>query len=58
MGSGLRDPVERDDAKALQAWIGYLIGSSGQGLLPGLGYAEVPSNIATMAQAQLSKIGM
>jgi phosphate transport system substrate-binding protein len=44
-------------AKALQAWIGYLIGSSGQGLLPGLGYAQVPSNIDTMAQAQLSKIG-
>ena len=45
-------------AKALQAWIGYLIGSGGQGLLPGLGYAKVPSNIDTMAQAQLSKIGM
>ena len=44
-------------AKALQAWIGYLIGSSAQGLLPGLGYAEVPANIATMSQAQLSKIG-
>jgi phosphate transport system substrate-binding protein len=44
-------------AKALQAWIGYLIGSGGQGLLPGLGYAKVPSNIDTMAQAQLSKIG-
>jgi phosphate transport system substrate-binding protein len=43
-------------AKALQAWIGYLIGD-GQKLLPGLGYASVPSNIDTMAQAQLSKIG-
>jgi phosphate transport system substrate-binding protein len=42
-------------AKALQAWIGYLIGD-GQKLLPGLGYASVPSNIDTMAQAQLSKI--
>jgi phosphate transport system substrate-binding protein len=43
-------------AKALQAWIGYLIGD-GQKLLPSLGYASVPSNIDTMAQAQLSKIG-
>jgi phosphate transport system substrate-binding protein len=45
-------------AKALQAWIGYLIGSGGQNLLPTLGYAKVPANIDTMAQAQLSKIGM
>ncbi len=45
-------------AKALQAWIGYLIGSTGQDLLPGLGYAKVPANIDTMAEAQLSKIGM
>jgi phosphate transport system substrate-binding protein len=45
-------------AKALQAWIGYLIGSGGQGLLPGLGYAKVPANIDSMAEAQLSKIGM
>jgi phosphate transport system substrate-binding protein len=44
------------NAKALQAWIGYLIGD-GQKLLPSLGYASVPSNIGTMAQAQLSKIG-
>jgi phosphate transport system substrate-binding protein len=44
-------------ANALKAWIGYLIGSGGQGLLPGLGYAMVPTNIDTMAQAQLSKIG-
>jgi phosphate transport system substrate-binding protein len=42
-------------AKALQAWIGYLIGD-GQKLLPSLGYASVPANIDTMAQAQLSKI--
>jgi phosphate transport system substrate-binding protein len=43
-------------AKLLQAWIGYLTGS-GQSLLPNLGYAQVPSNIATMAKAQISKIG-
>jgi phosphate transport system substrate-binding protein len=45
-------------AKALQAWIGYLIGSGGQDLLPGLGYAKVTANIDTMAEAQLTKIGM
>src|SRR6202035_4258124 len=38
-------------AKALQAWIGYLIGSGGQDLLPGLGYAKVPAHIDTMAHA-------
>jgi phosphate transport system substrate-binding protein len=43
-------------AKLLQAYIGYLIGN-GQSLLPGLGYAKVPSSIESMAQAQLSKIG-
>jgi phosphate transport system substrate-binding protein len=43
-------------AKLLQAWIGYLIGS-GQSLLANLGYAPVPSNIDTMAKAQISKIG-
>jgi phosphate transport system substrate-binding protein len=43
-------------AKLLQAWIGYLIGS-GQSLLSNLGYAPVPSNIDTMAKAQVSKIG-
>jgi phosphate transport system substrate-binding protein len=45
-------------ASALKAWIGYLIGTAGQDLLPTLGYAKVPANIDTMAQAQLSKIGM
>ena len=44
-------------AKLLQAWVGYLIGD-GQKLLPGLGFAPVPSNIIQMAQAQISKIGM
>jgi phosphate transport system substrate-binding protein len=44
-------------AKLLQAWIGYLIGSSGQGLLPNLGYAQVPANIDTLAKSQLAKIG-
>jgi phosphate transport system substrate-binding protein len=43
-------------AKLLQAWIGYLIGS-GQSLLANLGYAQVPSNIDTLAKAQISKIG-
>ncbi len=43
-------------AQLLQAWVGYLIGD-GQKLLPGLNYAPLPSNLQSMAQAQLSKIG-
>ena len=42
-------------AQALQAWIGYLIGS-GQSLLPNLGYAPLPANIDSLAKAQLTKI--
>ncbi len=44
-----------NDAKLLQAWVGYLIGD-GQKLLPSLGFAEVPANIGSMSKAQLSKI--
>jgi phosphate transport system substrate-binding protein len=44
-------------AKMLQAYIGYLLGA-GQQLLPGLGYAPLPTNLDNMAKAQLSKIGM
>jgi phosphate transport system substrate-binding protein len=44
-------------AKMLQAYIGYLLGA-GQQLLPTLGYAPLPTNLDTMAKAQLSKIGM
>ena len=43
-------------AKNLKAYIGYLLGD-GQKLLPGLGYAALPSNIDQKAKAQLSKIG-
>lgn len=43
------------DAKILKAWEGYLVGN-GQKLLPSLGYAKLPSNIDTMAKAQLDKI--
>jgi len=45
-----------NDAKLLQAYIGYLIGD-GQKLLPSLGYAPLPSNLDQKAKAQLSKIG-
>jgi phosphate transport system substrate-binding protein len=45
-----------NDAKMLQAYIGYLLGA-GQELLPQLGYAPLPSSIDQQAQAQLSKIG-
>jgi len=44
-----------NDAAMLKAYIGYLLGS-GQSLLGGLGYAPLPSNIDSMATAQLSKI--
>ena len=40
----------------LKAYIGYLLGA-GQQLLPSLNYAPLPSNIDSMAKAQLSKIG-
>jgi phosphate transport system substrate-binding protein len=44
-----------NDAKLLQAYIGYLLGD-GQKLLPSLGYAPLSTNLDTMAKAQLSKI--
>jgi phosphate transport system substrate-binding protein len=40
----------------LQAWVGYLVGA-GQQLLPPLNYAPLPSNLQSMAQAQVPKIG-
>ena len=42
--------------KMLKAYFGYLVGD-GQKLLPGLGYAPLPSGIDQKAKAQLSKIG-
>jgi phosphate transport system substrate-binding protein len=44
-----------NDAAMLKAYIGYLVGD-GQSLLGQLGYAPLPSNIDSMAKAQLSKI--
>jgi phosphate transport system substrate-binding protein len=44
-----------NNAKMLQAYIGYLLGS-GQQLLPELGYAPLPSGLDQTAKAQLSKI--
>jgi phosphate transport system substrate-binding protein len=46
-----------NNAKMLQAYIGYLLGA-GQQLLPELGYAPLPASLDSMAKAQLSKIGM
>jgi phosphate transport system substrate-binding protein len=40
----------------LQAWVGYLVGA-GQQLLTPLNYAPLPSNIQSMTQAQVPKIG-
>jgi phosphate transport system substrate-binding protein len=42
--------------KMLKSYFGYLVGD-GQKLLPGLGYAPLPSSIDQKAKAQLSKIG-
>jgi phosphate transport system substrate-binding protein len=44
-----------NDAKLLQAYLGYLLGA-GQSLLPTLNYAPLPASIDAMAKAQLSKI--
>jgi phosphate transport system substrate-binding protein len=44
-----------NDAAMLKAYIGYLLGA-GQQLLPGLGYAPLPSSLDQMAVAQLTKI--
>jgi phosphate transport system substrate-binding protein len=44
-----------NDAKMVQAYLGYLLGA-GQELLPQLGYAPLPSSIDQQAQGQLSKI--
>lgn len=43
-------------AKALQAYIGYLVGD-GQKLLSSLGYAALPPTLRQQAQDQVSKIG-
>ena len=42
--------------KMLKEYVGYLVGD-GQKLLPGLGYATLPSSIDQKAKAQISKIG-
>lgn len=44
-----------NDAKMLQAYIGYLLGD-GQNLLTSLDYAKLPASIDQMAKAQLTKI--
>jgi phosphate transport system substrate-binding protein len=44
-----------NDAAMLKAYLGYLLGD-GQKLLTSLNYAPLPSNIDSMAKAQLSKI--
>ena len=43
-------------AAMLKAYLGFLIGSQGQALLAPLHYAPLPSNIDSMAVAQLSQI--
>ena len=46
----------KNTAKMLKAYIGYLLGA-GQKLLPPLNYAPLPSSLDGKAKAQLSKIG-
>jgi phosphate transport system substrate-binding protein len=46
---------DQNDARMLQAYLGYLLGA-GQELLPQLGYAPLPASIDQQALAQLSKI--
>jgi phosphate transport system substrate-binding protein len=45
-----------NDAALLKAYLGYLLGSTGQGLLTQLGLAPLPASIDSLAVAQLSKI--
>jgi len=44
------------DASLLKGYLGFLLGSQGQALLAPLHYAPLPSNIDSMAVAQLSQI--
>jgi len=45
-----------NDAAMLKAYLGFLLGSTGQGLLPSLNYAPLPSGLDAKAVAQLSQI--
>jgi phosphate transport system substrate-binding protein len=45
-----------NDVALLKGYLGFLLGSQGQALLAPLHYAPLPSNIDSMATAQLSKI--
>jgi len=45
-----------NDAALLKGYLGFLLGSQGQALLAPLHYAPLPSNIDSMAVAQLSQI--
>jgi phosphate transport system substrate-binding protein len=44
------------DVSLLKAYLGFLLGSTGQALLPTLHYAPLPTNLDSMAVAQLSQI--
>ena len=50
-----RAGISLDAVKLLKAYLGYLLGD-GQKLLPSLNYAPLPSNLDSMATAQLSQI--
>jgi phosphate transport system substrate-binding protein len=45
-----------NDVALLKAYLGYLLGSTGQGLLSGINLAPLPASIDQAAVAQLSKI--
>ena len=52
----VEDAANANDAAMLKGYLGFLLGSQGQALLAPLNYAPLPSNIDSMATAQLSQI--
>ena len=45
-----------NDVALLKSYLGFILGSTGQGLLSSLNYAPLPTTLDTQAVAQLSKI--
>jgi phosphate transport system substrate-binding protein len=50
------DQPNATDAKLLKAYLGFLLGSTGQGLLSSINLAPLPSSVDSAAVAQLSQI--
>ena len=58
VGSGLPDAAERERRGACSRRTSATWSATASKLLPGLGYAPLPSSLDQMAKAQLSKIGI